>query len=848
MTFIIETLHKMGTPYHCSFINTSDDISKQKKDMAASLCSICKKFTSFHEDAKKVKIFHEPTEKQQEEALVACYDAHESFKGVPNAVIFKIPKNIIIVDTDDEVSEKRVRAILTGIYGEEMVKKYSTPSISRALGINAKKGFHYYFMRDEKLKFEGSRIGLTGGETGAMDILGNGSPTSGWIIEHYDSEICYDAEFDCMNMTNELLQRLTGQKQKTDSERSGDETSDEAQELEEKFRSLDVWQKFAEMMPNEIQGYDEWLSVMKFFKRYFPDDGFEIFSEWSEKYPQYLRNKPYSYSSELSSWSSLKAGNVSIGTIIFLFNKYHKQQFQNWMKWVDAKNVEKPKGGALDTEDYFIPLNIVKGTTFQIAERMSNEIKKYAVYYRNQKGDGQWYIFNEKLKLWMTGKIKPATIIARTVRRFFMASIAKISGTADVDEKDTANTIKTYLDVMKKLDTPGNTSQFIEHLSDLNLDIDFKNKLDQTTDKIVYRNGIYDIKSDTFRPGIFYEDFLTFTLPFDYVKAKPDAKERVKKILMEINSQEEWKYEYYIKMLGYSLTGQAKKETVYFMMIGLTAGNGKSCVLDCLTNRMVGYVKKMQNDAFEVKNTKKHKQFADVENNRIIWLNEVSQKNEQDVEYIKNYADGIGFKNEVMHGTESDVKVNSKVFFVSNGEPKFVSDEGMRRRYRYVEFGSKFFDDDEQMQNFTNNEPDPKRHYIADTTVPSFLESDDGMSALLEILYDGARMWYVDGLKTPQQYDKLKQAAISANDMYSEFIRKHFKPSNKGSIWKGQLENFWDICGYDGVFDLKDCIKKMREKGYVYDADKNKKINKATKTGCFINIEFVEPVEVEEVD
>ena len=143
------------------------------------------------------------------------------------------------------------------------------------------------------------------------------------------------------------------------------------------------------------------------------------------------------------------------------------------------------------------------------------------------------------------------------------------------------------------------------------------------------------------------------------------------------------------------------------------------------------------------------------------------------------------------------------------------------------------------------------KHYIVDSSVPSFLESDDGLSALLEILYEGARLWYKNKLQTPEQYNKLKEQAISSNDVYSQFITKHFKQSNKGTIWKGELETFWDICGFDGELKLKDCIQKMREKGFIYDQNKNKKINKVVKSGCFINIEFIAPIEgddVEEVD
>ena len=830
MSYIINTLAKLyRTPFYCSNIDINADIKEQKQKMSAEICSICK------EEENPLKY------------SVNLYN--EMFKEDVefNSVIYKIPPEVIIVDTDDEFSTERVRGILNKEFGEELVNKCSTPSISRALGINMKKGFHIYFMRDENLTFNQMRMGLTGEITGSMDILGNGGPTSGWVIEHIDSEIPHEGVGLVMN--NKLLEKLTGRKERSDSERSADETSSESEELDEKFRNLSVWRKWAELMPNITENRDEWLSVAKFFKKYFPDDGFDIFTIWSEKYEG---KKGYNERDDLKMWRSIKEYNgVSVGTMIYMMKTYAKESLNIWFNYVDEKAGIVPQGVALEKENFLVSLSIAKGTTFQIAERMSNEIKKSAVYYRTLKGNGQWYIFNDSLKLWMTGKVKPTTIIARTVRKFFMATIANLSSGKEADEKDTANSIKIYLDVMKKLDTPSATSQFITHLETLNLDLTFKDTLDQTKGKIVYKNGIYDIQTDTFRDGIFYEDRLTFTLPFEYQRAKPEVKERVKKILMEINSQEAWKYEYYIKMLGYSLTGQARDETVCFFLIGLTAGNGKSSVLDCLSNRMTGYVKKMQNDCFEVKNTKKYKQFADVENNRIIWVNEVSQKNEQDVEAIKNYADGVGLKNEVVFGTEADVKVNSKVFFVSNGEPKFASDEGIRRRYRYVEFSSKFFDDEQQMLTFTNGEVNKNKHYIVDSSVPSFLESDDGLSALLEILYEGARLWYKNKLQTPEQYNKLKEQAISSNDVYSEFITKHFKQSNKGTIWKGELETFWDICGFDGELKLKDCIQKMREKGFIYEQNKNKKINKVVKTGCFINIEFIAPIEgddVEEVD
>ena len=303
---------------------------------------------------------------------------------------------------------------------------------------------------------------------------------------------------------------------------------------------------------------------------------------------------------------------------------------------------------------------------------------------------------------------------------------------------------------------------------------------------------------------------------------------------MKINSQESWKYEYYIKCLGYALTGYANREQVAFFCIGLTAGNGKSTIFEALTKRMEGYVKKMASDAFLIDNKKRHKYFSDIETNRILWVNEVAKGN-QDIDFIKDLSDGEAFKNEVMYGTEKKIQMNSKIFFVSNGEPKFISDEGIKRRYRYIQFESKFYDNEKDFNSIVNK--DSKKHYLKDPSIKEFLESDEGITALLEILFEGARMYFKDGLKTPEKYDELKNEAIKSNDIYEEFI-SNFTENEGSTIHKSELSELFFNSGCSGKFNLDDCIQKMKIKGFIYDWKKGKKIHNQNKQGCFINIKF----------
>lgn len=811
--YIINTLAKLyQTPFVCGYIDINADIRQQKEKLSATLCAICKK-----ENPLKYSI---ELYKQME---------NESEIGF-NCVSFKIPKDIIIVDTDDEQSEERVRNILNKQYGDAVVEKNCFPSISRALGINMKKGYHYYFIRDEELVFEKQKEQYKAGIHGDMDILGAGGDTSGFIIEHIDSEI--PTEGISFVMKNELLNKICDKnpilnKIKSETDLSGEETSENIDELDEEYRNIEVWKKWVELMPNPDEiTRQQWLTVAKFFKKYFPIEGFELFTIWSQKWAGYnSKNDGVLWN------SSIDNNSVSVGSMIYLMKTYAKESLKKWRNFIDCKKAVVANVG-VEQKNYFISSKIIEGGIYDIAEVMYKDIMEKAIYCNNE-----WYIFNDTENLWKVGKTGPTTIITRTVKKYFEWNIMKISEKLqDNDDKDSEKMRKYFIDHKKKLDTPSACSQFSTHLKTLNLNDKFKDELDQTKGKIAYQNGIYDIETDTFRSGIRYEDKLTFTLQFDYQRANPDAKERVRDILMKINSQEQWKYEYYIKMLGYALTGYTSREQVAFFCIGLTASNGKSTIFEALTKRMEGYVKKMKNDAFLVDNKKRHKYFSDIETCRIIWVNEIA-KGQQDIDLIKDLSDGEVFKNEVLYGTEKTVQMNAKLFFVSNGEPKFASDEGIKRRYRYVEFKSKFFDNE---SDYNSSKKDPKIHYMKDPDVADFLRTDEGMNALLEILYDGARMYLKDGLKTPKIYDELKKEAIKSNDIYAEFINDNFREKEGKCIHKSEFADMWKNVGCCGNFKLDDFIEKMKIKGYIWGPQKNKKIGGKTKTGCFLNIEFIE--------
>lgn len=371
--FIIDVLSDVyNTPFVCGYIDINADIKKQKEKLSATLCGICKK-----DDPLKYSI---ELYREMNEASEIGF----------NCVSFKIPDCMIIVDTDDEQSEKRVRNILNEQYGETVVEKHALPSISRALGINMKKGFHYYFLRDEKLIFENQKQQYKGGDLGDMDILGVGGPTSGFIIEHIDSELIIDGIMNVMK--NDILSKLCDKKAsnkiKSDSdlssEETSEETSDKSDELDEKYRNIEVWKKWVELMPNtdEITRND-WLTVAKFFKKYFPRDGFELFTVWSEKW------SGYNSKNDIVMWnSSIDNNSVSVGSMIYLMKKYSIDMYKEWNEFIRPKNKDF---GTSEEEVSEIAYNSLKNTFVYVNQQYyaknhniwSNESSKFNALLKN---------------------------------------------------------------------------------------------------------------------------------------------------------------------------------------------------------------------------------------------------------------------------------------------------------------------------------------------------------------------------------------------------------------------------------------------------------------------------------
>ena len=461
-------------------------------------------------------------------------------------------------------------------------------------------------------------------------------------------------------------------------------------------------------------------------------------------------------------------------------------------------------------------------TTLQLAKTIQNEIKKELIFCNNK-----WYIYHNKL--WITIK-NPNYSISNFINNELDKTLEEKLKEKDIDideEKTTFNKVKQTLDKSAFMNA------LIKNLELLLLDDKFTDKFDKTEFKFVFENGIYDIKNKTFRKDILKSEYISKTLPFDYNPTiNKENREWILKELLKICNMNEKHLEYYLSILAFCLCGVPHMEQEIYCLIGQGASNGKTIALEALMDIFEIYITKGDTKIFESDCAKKHKYLIDYYNttNRIVICNEFDDKKEVDAKMFKEIADGETIKNEIMFGTSIKAKINAKPIIIGNYTLKFdKQDKGIERRYKHLQFNTKFCDKDEL------EEEDPsKLQFFKDKSFKQKLI--DKKHEFIDIIIEYANNYFInEKLPTiPDEFKEEQNEVLNANNDFMNWFSD--VPKNIGDDqYCSAVELFTEYNIYAKNNNL-DTITKQRNlndkmKQYAYKYDRLKMINK--KRGAF---------------
>jgi len=496
--------------------------------------------------------------------------------------------------------------------------------------------------------------------------------------------------------------------------------------------------------------------------------------------------------------------NIVINDLFDRFNRIILKKFGIDIKWSEKAFDEAFPIVPSDIIPIYLTLDDLRLGEAKVAETIYPAFKKKLIYSNKT---NLWY-YTDKQNIWCKTKYANDFLVAKTIQYYIKPIIEelwKLYREAEGDEK--IKKFKKDIDEANKLyNSVGKSSyvgQFVKYLRTLLTDNNFECKLDNTGGKIVFADGIFDLKTAEFRRGIYKEDYVSYTLSVNYPTDFGTQKmNNLKTILKKILNWNDEHLEYYLSVLGYAFTGDAHLEKSIYYIVDGTGGrgdNGKTFFLDVLTHLFPEYVKQADPRLLEASNTKSHKQLPELNGSRIAWLDE-GTKNKVNATLIKKIGDGMRINTDIMYGNTVDLVVSYKMFVCSNHIPKIDKDEeAVYNRYKQIQFCSHF-----DRTGSVEEENYETLDFIADTKLGDELKAnycDEIMSLLLEY----GMKYYEKGLPSiPQKFIEAVNKTKKENNEFAKWFYKNYKATKVGhNISIDEIESISSYGRDDIIKELK---------------------------------------------
>jgi len=566
------------------------------------------------------------------------------------------------------------------------------------------------------------------------------------------------------------------------------------------------------LLDNKIKSYSDWFNVLCAFKR--SGLSYELFDVLSSRdMTDYDENKNRTIWDE----TDVSVPGYNMGSII------------NWCKEKDEELYNLKFG-------WFIPITLLDKNIYAVAQHTHKKFKN--LIFCNEK----WYKYNESLKIWQLWK-DPTSYVASILNKYLDFTIAyyanKVVDEADEEKKKELRGILKACNLHRKVMCESKyTSQFIKLLKEMLYDRDFEDKLDNLKYKLAFRNGMYYIKTGTFREGLRYDDFLTDFINVDYYEDVDEDKDTfIYNVFYHICNCDEEQADYYKSVLAYSLCGDPEKEKDIYFVIGQGANNGKTTILEAMKDAMPSVVGSINNQALLNNYTKSHKFLPVLGQKKIVYVEELLKGKELNTGLLKEIRDGKSLSNEVMYGTSKQINVSAKMFILSNHLPVFKTDNGISTCLRQIQCNTKFC-----------TESNPEYHKVG--VVPGYMKADktladklrnDYLIPLIQHLLKYARMYVADEKLKPIPKFFLEKAreTCMANDEMQSFWDDEIVENPEYKLSKAELEHHFK------KLDMKEVQAYFKTRGYEYQRDLR---TGDWKRGGWKGITLSQNIETDEMD
>lgn len=480
-----------------------------------------------------------------------------------------------------------------------------------------------------------------------------------------------------------------------------------------------------------------------------------------------------------------------------------KITFASIMFWAKEENPQIHKKALEMLQTFAITKDQVINP-YMCASIISNTLKETLVLCKEQ-----WIMLTEN-NLWEKRK-EPISYITKCLYQYLDYEKNKINALMDSQDGDakmeTKKKLEEWLKLYLETTKPAYTSQLIKYLKERLVDDKFEEKLDVNKGFLAFKNGIMDLKTKTFGEGIRWDDYISSTIPHNYIPS--DYSYLKNEVLLKILNNNPEHLEYYLSIIGYIFTGETNQKSLYFMLDKTEGGegnNGKTFFFDILNDLLPNYVYKSKSTLILDGNTKIHKQLAMTKGKRLVWLEELPKDKLLNAELIKEIADGKTTENEIMYGTSEIINIMFNLVVLSNHMPKInEAEEAVYNRYKQISFRSKFLRDVEE-------ENIEELIFKADENLSETIKTKY-VNQVMNIIIDYAHKFYNSGVnKIPKEFTKDIQETKNNNNKFAKWFTQNCQISDIG---KTALKELIKLSGVEEE-KIKLTLKKM---GFIYNKD-----------------------------
>lgn len=581
------------------------------------------------------------------------------------------------------------------------------------------------------------------------------------------------------------------------------ESSNVSEEVKKEF-SNDIFNIYVDLFDycfnkERFDNYNDWRNIGMALKNIYGEEGFDTFNYFSSKGEKYNKEHVRTiYNTFVEDYNNKFNKDGYTPATIY---KYAKDD-----NYDEYKRIMKKYNKKVDEDDIF---NILNDSQTKTAMYLKKKFK-HDVF---KTGENHYYIYNEKLCLWVLSNYSSlVSYISKYIYNEFNLLILNEA------LKNIPNDILIieYLKSKKQFTTQRYINDVAKFYKGFNYDKGYADKLDSRKDILSFKNGIYELRTGKFRERT-KTDFITKTLDFDYTEEVDiKIKKEIKQMILRISNDDKNICKSNKRWLGYCTTGETHEQLMLFL-VGYSASNGKSSLCKMYKYSLPIYSCEIDNRTFTNDYSKAHKQLKLVGKPvRFCVIEELSKKG-LNIDLFKKFVDGGEITNEVLFSTTEYILNHSKLNITSNTDPKFSTDSGIKRRGRVVILQNKFLSKTDKTYK-----EGLKGVYLQDENFDKkFKENVKYKMEFIRILMKYAKIYYEEGLKLDDSYKSQFEELCEDNDNMRAFLNRYYEVTHD-IVDKISKDDFVDHYNFINKTKLKwtHLMSDVKRVGLIYDRRK----------------------------